>query len=65
MPGDVSFTAEERKLLGLSNIPSSKGKPKNTLAAKLKKKKKKKKEDRGLFKTFREAIRSRTETRKR
>lgn len=64
MPGDVSFTAEERRILGLSNVPSSKSKPKNVLAAKLKKKKKKKKET-GLFKTFREAIRSRTETRKR
>jgi len=64
MPGDVRFTAEERKLLGLANVPS-KAKPKNVLAAKLKKKKKKKKEEKGPFKTFKEAIRSRTETRKR
>ena len=58
MPDDVRFTAAERKLLGLSNVPSS-----NILAEGLKKKKKpkkkkKKKESKGIGEGMADLIQS-------
>lgn len=58
MPGDVSFTAAERRILGLTgagvkNVPVA-----NVLANKLKKKKKKKKKSKGIGEGMADLIQS-------